>query len=100
MPLRARQFPSYAATYGDSASSHGRPWTPVAQAGFEPATYGVCSHRSTKLSYSAATVQKTGGCCAWPGSPSHQPPDFYAVFRGTYPTKSAPIFIEGSPLTF
>jgi hypothetical protein len=44
---------------------------------------GCVTTRSTTHSLAE---QKTGGCCAWPGSPSHQPPDFYAVFRGTYPS--------------
>ena len=44
---------------------------------------GCVTTRSTTHSLAE---QKTGGCCAWPGIPNHQPPDFYAVFRGTYPS--------------
>ena len=42
----------------------------VAQAGFEPATYGVCSHRSTAELQRVKLIQRV----------------FYAVFRGTYPS--------------
>ncbi len=46
----------------------------------------VTGYFTTRSTTHSLAEQKTGGCCAWPGSPSHQPPDFYAVFRGTYPS--------------